>query len=293
VPCSSRPDPSLSAASHLFKRASSPTIDGYSYAALEADATTAYQDVAAKEQSDKATRVAYQRHINAYGEWWENYQARAMAADPSRCYIPAFPITCPKVVMFLQYESSRPKKVRRRIPVRSAALTCARPHNSVNAVITRGLRPSRLSAFRTSSRQSLHSSTGASQTSAASSTTRKLRNRFAQTPKSVNLSQLQVTTSRSARRRRSSSRLWVPLLVRSSPPSRRVVLLLKPPYQIHTQRRSSSAVQSGASMTIRAHDKRLSAFAIERCSSCQRPWPSGEIASVPSSGRTCSPLMCP
>ena len=123
VPSSSLPNPSLPVEPCLFKPAPSPAADEYSYAALEADATTAYQHVAAKEQSDKATHMAYQRHVKAYGDWWERYQAQVIAADPGRCYIPAFPITCPKVVMFLQYESSRPKlKVHYHVLVTSMAL---------------------------------------------------------------------------------------------------------------------------------------------------------------------------
>ena len=83
----------------------------YSTNALEADANNAYQRVIAQEQDDKETKRAYSRHLAAYQTCWEQYQACVMAADPDRAYIPALPITVSKVVMFLDYESKRPKKV--------------------------------------------------------------------------------------------------------------------------------------------------------------------------------------
>jgi hypothetical protein len=90
-----------------------PAVTGLNYStnALEADANNAYKRVIAQEQDDKETKRAYSRHLAAYQTWWEQYQARVMAADPDRTYIPALPITVSKVVMFLDYESKRPKKV--------------------------------------------------------------------------------------------------------------------------------------------------------------------------------------
>jgi hypothetical protein len=92
---------------------SPPAATGLDYStnALEADANNAYQRVIAQEQDDKETKRAYSRHLAAYQTWWEQYQACVMAADPDRTYIPALPITVSKAVMFLDYESKRPKKV--------------------------------------------------------------------------------------------------------------------------------------------------------------------------------------
>lgn len=83
----------------------------YSRDALEADASAAYLKIVSHEQADKQTPRIYKNHLIAYQNWWEDYQTDVMKADPQRQYIPALPITSTKVVMFLQYESRRPKKV--------------------------------------------------------------------------------------------------------------------------------------------------------------------------------------
>jgi hypothetical protein len=91
----------LAAASHL----------DYSTNALDADANDVYKKVIAHEQDEKATKHAYGRQLAAYQTWWEQYQAHAMAADPAHTYIPALLIMVSKAVVFLDYESKRPKKV--------------------------------------------------------------------------------------------------------------------------------------------------------------------------------------
>jgi hypothetical protein len=90
---------------------SAVTSFNYSANALDADANNAYQNIITHEQDDKETKRAYARHLTAYQTWWEQYQAHVLATDPDRTYIPAFPVTVSKAVMFLDYESKRPKKV--------------------------------------------------------------------------------------------------------------------------------------------------------------------------------------
>ncbi|KAH7904163.1 hypothetical protein BJ138DRAFT_964470, partial [Hygrophoropsis aurantiaca] len=62
------------------------------------------------ERDDKQTKASYERHVNSYQRWWDGNQSRLMAENPSRTTIPAFPIVAAKVVMFLDYETTREKK---------------------------------------------------------------------------------------------------------------------------------------------------------------------------------------
>jgi hypothetical protein len=64
---------------------------------------------AALEQRDKQTAWTYSLAINSYEKWWGQYQMQLRAEDPLWTTIPAFPITAAKVVMFLEYETTRPK----------------------------------------------------------------------------------------------------------------------------------------------------------------------------------------
>jgi hypothetical protein len=64
---------------------------------------------AAFEQHDKQTARTYSLAISSYEKWWGQYQMQLRAEDPLWTTIPAFPITAAKVVMFLEYETTRPK----------------------------------------------------------------------------------------------------------------------------------------------------------------------------------------
>jgi hypothetical protein len=63
----------------------------------------------ALEQHDKQTARTYSLAVSSYEKWWGQYQMQLRAEDPQWTTIPAFPITAAKAVMFLEYETSRPK----------------------------------------------------------------------------------------------------------------------------------------------------------------------------------------
>jgi hypothetical protein len=82
----------------------------YSKRMLHADSHKKRQEYVAREQNDKGTKDSYSRHIQAYQLWWDHiYQPSLLLSDPSRRRLPAFPITAAKAMMFLDYESARPK----------------------------------------------------------------------------------------------------------------------------------------------------------------------------------------
>ncbi|KAK7056117.1 hypothetical protein R3P38DRAFT_1377096 [Favolaschia claudopus] len=80
---------------------------------LEAESHLIRQQIAADEQSDKETARSYARQVTNYQVWWDGNQAQLAATNPSRVVIPAFPIIPAKVVLFLQYETTRPQKRKR------------------------------------------------------------------------------------------------------------------------------------------------------------------------------------
>ncbi|KAJ7761274.1 hypothetical protein DFH07DRAFT_771599 [Mycena maculata] len=66
----------------------------------------------AKEQADKATPKTYSRHYNCYETWWNTFEAAKILRNRQLVALPAMPIIAAKVVMFLQYETTREKKKR-------------------------------------------------------------------------------------------------------------------------------------------------------------------------------------
>lgn len=76
---------------------------------LEAASQAVRLKFATKEQSDKSTPATYERHVNNYVAWWDAYQLRELARDPTTTTIPALPVTAAKVTMFLEYTSTRAK----------------------------------------------------------------------------------------------------------------------------------------------------------------------------------------
>jgi hypothetical protein len=60
-------------------------------------------------QDDSQTGGTYARHVTRYQVWWESDQANRCVAEPGYTAIPPFPVTAAKVVMFLEYETSREK----------------------------------------------------------------------------------------------------------------------------------------------------------------------------------------
>ncbi|KAJ7639045.1 hypothetical protein FB45DRAFT_1133920 [Roridomyces roridus] len=81
-----------------------------SYAALEDRSHRLRQDVVSENQELKQTGRIYGRHYKAYVEWFDEFEAGRVKADPSYAPIPALPITVAKVTTFLDYEMTRPKK---------------------------------------------------------------------------------------------------------------------------------------------------------------------------------------
>ncbi|KIJ04442.1 hypothetical protein PAXINDRAFT_22268 [Paxillus involutus ATCC 200175] len=79
---------------------------------LDMEAHAIRDRISAEERADKETKRSYERHVQNYVAWWENEQSRLACEDPARPLIPAFPITPAKVVLFLDYETTREKKKR-------------------------------------------------------------------------------------------------------------------------------------------------------------------------------------
>jgi hypothetical protein len=100
-PIEPAPPPNIPETPFRFVDGSDTTIDvktsgnpaEYTSNAMQADANTAYQDIAAQEQENKQTKRSYGRHIQSYQHWWDAYQPRVMAEDPMREFTPALPIT--------------------------------------------------------------------------------------------------------------------------------------------------------------------------------------------------------
>jgi hypothetical protein len=61
------------------------------------------------EQQDKQTARMYRLAVESYEDWWGKYQFELQARDPTWTAVPAFPVTVAKAVMFLDYETPRPK----------------------------------------------------------------------------------------------------------------------------------------------------------------------------------------
>lgn len=80
-----------------------------SLAKLEKDSHVVRLRQAESEQQDKQTENTYKRAVNSYEKWWLEYQVELLALDASYTPIPAFPVTAAKAVMFLDYETKRPK----------------------------------------------------------------------------------------------------------------------------------------------------------------------------------------
>ncbi|KAF5367837.1 hypothetical protein D9615_010577 [Tricholomella constricta] len=78
---------------------------------LHAEAHQKRKEYAVREQEDKGTKASYGRHVSAYQLWWDTvYQPCVVTADPTREVLPSFPITAAKVMMYLDYEATRPKR---------------------------------------------------------------------------------------------------------------------------------------------------------------------------------------
>jgi hypothetical protein len=80
-----------------------------SFAKLDAASHAVRVKQAALEQQDKQTARTYSLAVSSYEKWWGHYQMQLHAEDPLWTTIPAFPITVAKAVMFLEYETTRPK----------------------------------------------------------------------------------------------------------------------------------------------------------------------------------------
>lgn len=81
----------------------------HSLAQLDADSHAVRLRQAQLEQEDKQTARTYRLAVESYIEWWGKYQMELVTKYPTRTAIPAFPVTAAKVVMFLDYETTRPK----------------------------------------------------------------------------------------------------------------------------------------------------------------------------------------
>jgi hypothetical protein len=81
----------------------------HSLAKLDAASHAVRLKQVALEQRDKQTARTYSLAVSSYEKWWGQYQMQLHAEDPQWTTIPAFPITAAKAVMFLEYETSRPK----------------------------------------------------------------------------------------------------------------------------------------------------------------------------------------
>jgi hypothetical protein len=59
--------------------------------------------------ADKGTATAYDRHLETYEEFWSDFQDQEQLKKPFQPRIPAYPINTTKVILFLEYEITRPK----------------------------------------------------------------------------------------------------------------------------------------------------------------------------------------
>ncbi|KJA16581.1 hypothetical protein HYPSUDRAFT_219351 [Hypholoma sublateritium FD-334 SS-4] len=60
--------------------------------------------------SETGTQIAYARHLKGYEKWWVSDQSRRREEDNTLEYIPSHPITATKVALFLEFETTRPKR---------------------------------------------------------------------------------------------------------------------------------------------------------------------------------------
>ncbi|KAJ7165925.1 hypothetical protein C8R46DRAFT_1219700 [Mycena filopes] len=98
-----------------------------SHDALEAQSQLLRQALLAKTQERKATGDTYGRHFKGYDAWFTAHQAGLAVNDPEYAVIPSLPITVAKVVLFLDYEMTRPQK--RKLPDGSQSTsTCGHEH---------------------------------------------------------------------------------------------------------------------------------------------------------------------
>ncbi|KAK7049043.1 hypothetical protein R3P38DRAFT_3345932 [Favolaschia claudopus] len=81
-----------------------------SYEALEAESQLLRQTFVQQNQEGKSTGETYKRHYNNYIFWFDSRETLRVQNDPSYQRIPALPITVAKVVLFLNYEMTRPQK---------------------------------------------------------------------------------------------------------------------------------------------------------------------------------------
>ncbi|GBE83985.1 hypothetical protein SCP_0510440 [Sparassis crispa] len=79
---------------------------------LEAASHEVRMDVVKRSQSDRGTGASYERHVRNYFSWWATFQQQETAKAPGRVAVPAELITAVKAVMFIQYESTCPKRKR-------------------------------------------------------------------------------------------------------------------------------------------------------------------------------------
>ncbi|KAJ7034210.1 hypothetical protein C8F04DRAFT_1234451 [Mycena alexandri] len=95
--------------------------------ALEAQTQSLRQALLAKNQERKATGATYGRHFKGYKTWFAADQARLAANEPGYVAIPPLPITPAKVVLFLNYEMTRPQK-RKLSDGSESTSTCGHEH---------------------------------------------------------------------------------------------------------------------------------------------------------------------
>jgi hypothetical protein len=111
VPPSSLPTPSpyptFGVASSLTP--SVPSGLAISLARLETESHAVRLRQAKAVRDDSQTGDTYARQVARYQSWWESDQASRHAADAGYTVIPPFPVTAARVVMFLEYETTREK----------------------------------------------------------------------------------------------------------------------------------------------------------------------------------------
>ncbi|KAJ7745641.1 hypothetical protein B0H16DRAFT_1692867 [Mycena metata] len=95
--------------------------------ALEAQTQSLRQALLAKNQECKATGATYGRHFKGYEAWFAADQARLAANEHGYVAIPSLPITPAKVVLFLNYEMTRPQK-RKLSDGSESTSTCGHEH---------------------------------------------------------------------------------------------------------------------------------------------------------------------
>jgi hypothetical protein len=87
----------------------SPNRVKHSLQLLESESHSIRLIIRAKEQEDKVTPKTYEHHYNCYEAWWNAAEVAKVTQNPRLVALPAMPIIAAKVVMFLQYETTREK----------------------------------------------------------------------------------------------------------------------------------------------------------------------------------------